>query len=185
MVFEVGRMMKDSEHQELIAQALAGKLTPAEQGKFDQLLTQDSAFQALWQEELGLNRALGKLPNAVLSSNFTARVIQAARAQDRVEPQGSWKSLWAGWLWSRGLATAAVALGVGILGVNYHRAHQRQELAAELKQLTPLASVLAEHTPDNRGDDVELLKNFDVIQSLAYVPGKTEVDTELLAALEK
>jgi hypothetical protein len=177
--------MKVSEHKELIEQALAGRLSPEQQTRFKALLQRDETFKTLWQEELALNRALSSLPDVPLSSNFTALVVQAAR---RERPSGrSWRFPWAGWSWQQASATAAIVLGLGLLGIQYHQLGKRQQMAEHLRKLSPLASVLPSDQPGPEpvNERIELLKNFDAIRTLAYVPEQNDVDVALLAALEK
>src|SRR5581483_4678564 len=69
---------------------------------------------AAWEAEGGLNEALESLPTVPVSSNFTARVLEAierdATAAGRAaRPRAPW------WHWL--LPKAAVALFVGAIGV--------------------------------------------------------------------
>jgi len=91
------------------------KLTSAEEAELRTWLATHPEAQTDWQAEAGLNAGLGRLRDAPVPSNFTARVLQAVEREAVAElrrPQGNWLT----WLWLRWLpkaAFAAVVVGAG------------------------------------------------------------------------
>lgn len=172
--------MNPPEQEQLIDLARRRVLTAEEQARLDHLL---EAAPTAWperDEELALSRLLAGLPDAPLASNFSTRVMQAI---DRVEAEAARESasrpspFW-GWprRWFGRLAwtTAAVA----VTGVSWwqYQNWQRTETARSLQVITEVATV----------PSIEVLKDFDVIQSFASVPPAMDIegDLELLNALQ-
>jgi len=114
--------------------------------------------------EARLTEALSRLPDAPLSSNFTARVLQAI---DREEMRAS--RPWLRWNWHALLPRVAVAMAVLLFaGVGLHQyelSTQRHQMAASI------AMVAGQPLPS-----VDALKNFDAIQRM----GQPHADDELL-----
>ena len=131
--------------------------------------------------EARLNRLLQRLPDAPLSSNFTARVL----SQARLEAGNKAARLWiAGWewfsdaVWATGaaprLAVAAGVVFLSVLTVNQYRAFARAEVARSVAVVSNLAAL----------PSVDVLMHFDAINRLPEIPQSREVDVELLAALK-
>lgn len=120
--------------------------------------------------EARLTRALARLPDAPVASNFTARLMQAV---DLEESRRSRRRSF-GWNWHallpRLAVTASVVLFAGLTLRHYELVAHRNTLARSAAMMTgsqPLPSV-------------EALKNFDVIQRMSQ-PG---ADPELLALMK-
>ncbi len=168
--------MNSAELKQLIETAQRRVLSAEEQGRLDELLEAEPTAWPERNEELALTRLLAGLPDAPLASNFSARVMQAidlAEAQAaRAAPGGAWwPRRWSGRLaW----ATAAIAL-TGLSGWQYQN-WQRIETARSIQVVTEVAAV----------PSVDVLKDFDAIQSFASVPPTLDVagDLELLNALQ-
>jgi len=120
--------------------------------------------------DVRLDQALSRLPDVPVSSNFTARVMQAI---DREESRSSRPWLfhrnWHAWLPRAAVAvTAAVFAVVGIH--QYELSNHRHQIAASV------AMVAGQPLPS-----VEALKNFDAIQRMSQ---PAHADDELLALLQ-
>jgi hypothetical protein len=119
-----------------------------------------------------LRRLLAHLPDAPLSSNFTARVMQAVEREETRSPRryffpsGTWRAL---------LPRAAVAAVVlGLAGF----AFQRHELSSRRIALAQSVAIVAQAP---KPPSVEALKNFDAIRRMSH---PAHADTELLALLQ-
>lgn len=167
--------MNDSDLQDLMDKAMAGRLSPEEEQRWSALLAQRPELE----EEIALGDALQALPKPPsVSSNFTAlvmREIQRDNITDRSKP-------WFSWLrWptlARITATAVVALGIA-LTVQHQREAQRTEVAAQtiangVKIVAPSISTQPESV-------LTVLKDFEAIRRLPAPP----VDENLLAALSE
>jgi anti-sigma-K factor RskA len=118
-----------------------------------------------------LREFLSQLPDFPVSSNFTARVMQAIeREESRPQPKWAFFSNWRVFL-----PRAAVAAGVMVLtGLAFHHHEiyrERAQVAQNLVQAAGSSSV----------PSVEALKNFDVIQRMAQ---PQHADEELLALMQ-
>lgn len=122
--------------------------------------------------EARLTEALAQLPEAPVSSNFTARVLAAIDREDaRAAQPRHWQWNWHG-LWPRLAAATALLLFVG-LGFRQHQVSQRR--AEMVRTLTVVASATAP-VPS-----VDALENLDAIQRIGQ---SSRADTDLLAALQ-
>src|SRR5690349_68499 len=80
-----------------------GRWTATEEAELEVHLAKHPDQRQLWEDELGLNQLLGTLPDHPISSNFTSRVLGAARAHaqnSRTRPSFSYpwsKAVWGGW----------------------------------------------------------------------------------------
>jgi hypothetical protein len=124
--------------------------------------------------EARLTDALGQMPNLPVSSNFTARVLEAIELEEAQSARAAQSKGWH-WNWHRLLprvaVTAAILLFAGI-GMQYHATGLQR--AAMIKSLSTVAS--AQTVPS-----VEALNNFDTIQRMSQ---SGRADTELLVALQ-
>ena len=165
--------MSPPEIDKLMDALRAGKLTAQQEAQLDEYLAGQPAQRSACEEDLALNSMLRNLPDAPLSSNFTARVLQAAR-----QPRS--RSAQPGLFWLRVLlrqwlpnaALAGVVLGAGLIAYEQHHLSERRQLAQGLRQISQLATQTS----------VELLENFDAIQRLNQAPQDT--DRDLIAVLQ-
>jgi hypothetical protein len=149
------------------------RLTPVEEAELGVWLRSHPEAQAQWEAEAGLTEALRRLPDAPVSSNFTARVLAAAEREEngaaaRARGQARLWPGWAGWL-TRKLAFGAVVVTAGVLSYHHFQASHRAELVRSVKTLSEVASM-----PD-------ILQDFDAIQRLVSAP---QADEELLKLLQ-
>jgi hypothetical protein len=131
-----------------------------------------------WEDEVRLDHLLRRLPDAPLSSNFTACVLsQAAREASGRTPEASqarWPSFTEtllSWRWSARLAVASALVAVTLLSVHQYHVSARQEVARSVAEVSCVASL-----------PMDVLMNFEAIQRLPET--SREVDIELLAALK-
>jgi hypothetical protein len=124
--------------------------------------------------EAALTRALEKIPDAPVPSNFTARVLDAVERAERAETRNDhspgWTLNWR-WLWPRVAAVAAVLIFIGVAAQRYEANSHRIKLAENVARLAaaqPLPSV-------------DVLENLDAIQRMSQ---SGHADGELLAALQ-
>lgn len=156
-----------------LAEALKrGQFTPAEQAEADAFLARHPECRAEWEEELSLSSLLRQVPDVPVSSNFTARVMDACRQSERrtAKARGAFGHGWSRWL--PRFAAGTAALGLAVLSYHQHQLAERRELAQNLVEVARLPG----------GTSIELLQNFEAIQKLNYVPA--DVDRELIAALQ-
>lgn len=161
------------EDDELFRLSLKPTLTPEEESRLEALLAA-RPDRAAGEEDRALGRALQALPDVPLSSNFTARVLQAVdlesaraeRAQQR--PRFHW--LTARW-WR--LAGGGVVAALALLAWQGQRLSKQTTLARD-------ASFVVRDLAALPGPEV--MRDFDVIDQLRQVP--TATDDDLLAALQ-
>jgi anti-sigma factor RsiW len=151
-------------------------LTPEQDAELQILLASHPEHRTVFEEEAGLNHLLRQIPDAPLSSNFTAQVLESARRLCPARPRWTpavWRASVARY-WLPRLATAAAIVCFGFFSFQHHRqAVARQRLARDLAE---------EISKLNAGASLELLRNFDAIQRLNQVP--PDVDRRLIAALQ-
>jgi anti-sigma factor RsiW len=172
--------MKHPEQNDLLLKGLKGELNDQEKAALDNLLAADPLLKSEREDQLALNELLAKIPDAPLSSNFTALVMQAVRQSEK-RPGPATPFRWFSHGFARVAAGLAVVTVIGF-GLNHHyQTVQRSELAAGLRDFTTIASTLdSQKTPA-----VEMFQDFDAIQKLSRVPANPELDMELLVALQK
>ena len=126
-----------------------------------------------WEAEAGLNEALGRLPDAPVASNFTARVLQAVEretASERRRRQRKWR--FAEWLrWLPRAAVAMVILGVGLISFQRVRSPHYRSLVQSVAAVSRVSSL----------PSPEILEDFDAIRVSNPTPA---ADEELLAVLK-
>jgi hypothetical protein len=164
-VFNLKDTMKNEPIQNLLRELVwRRKLTDAERAE----LRAQPETQADLELESRLTEGLTRLPDAVVPSNFTARVLQAVE-REQARPRT------ARWHWGWRVLVPRLAVGVaviGIAGLTYQRYefNQRAQLARHV-------ALVAEAQPL---PSVEALKNFNAIQRMS----QPRADEELLALLQ-
>ena len=153
--------MQDAEYQNLTEAGWRRPLTAAERTRLKELLGAHPEWQESWNEDAALNGLLRRLPSAAVSTNFTARVVQAVR---RVPAKPAWRRrlesfpwLPAGWVPRTALGMAMICCGM----LSFHeyqfmrRAHEARAIAS-VSRLAGLPSI-------------DWLKNFDTINRMNKV----------------
>ena len=160
--------MKEVRDDEWFRLSLKPELSPEEESRAEAWLAAHPEARAAWDEDRALSRALQTLPDAPVSSNFTARVFQQLDLEIAREQRasGGWRRL----LWPRlGWATAALALVV--FSAQQFRTAQRTQLAAD----AALVSKDIARLPD-------AFRDFDVVDSLREITPAS--DDGILFALQ-
>jgi anti-sigma factor RsiW len=164
-------MKNDPLYQRLLERSWRRELTETEAAELRAWLAVHPEAQADWTLEEGLNSALRGLPNAPVSSNFTALVMQAVeREAARARP-----SIWRRWqprlLWIPRIALAAVVVESGLLSYHHFQRTQRVQYAESVVTVSEVASL----------PGPEILENFDAIRAMKQSP---PADEELIALLK-
>ncbi len=168
--------MSETEYQKLLNIRLQRKLTGAEDRRLEELASQHPEIRDHLDEEMRLSGLLDRLPDAPLSSNFTARVVEAARLSELPGSAARRRKLF-GWLpmrWVHAATVGAMALAVAWIVQDQRQMTMRAELAGDLSVITSVA--IAPNA------EIDALTHFDEINRLGEQP---IVDDELLAALEE
>ncbi len=104
--------MNDPLYQKLLEASWQRPLTPEEEAELQPYLAAHPEAQAEWDEDILLTQQLRQLPAAPLSSNFTALVLQAVKAEAG-RPRRDATSF--GWLaWVRQYLPRAASVGAPI-----------------------------------------------------------------------
>jgi anti-sigma factor RsiW len=166
--------MNETALKEWVEIAARRPLSAEEQGCLAALLRTDPALAAAWEEEIRLNGCLRRLPDAPVSSNFTALVLaQVARETAQERPRATvWP--WRVWLRSREVGwqvgLAGLVLVVGLATYRQHQLRSRAEMLSQIAALSELAN----------SPGMEALADFVPIRTLA---ASAAADRELLDAL--
>jgi anti-sigma factor RsiW len=166
--------MEDANNPELREASWRGRLNLADEARLQAFLASHPDARPDWREDLALTQLLHRLPNAPVSSNFTARVLQEAQ---RIPVRRSWVEGFVsrGWLragWMPRVAVCALAVCAGMISFKEHESiQQREKMARNLANVTRLATL----------PPVDWMKNFDTINGLSKVK---VADEELLSVLQ-
>jgi anti-sigma factor RsiW len=149
-------MNPDPVYQRLREIGWRRRLTDAEQAELRAWLAAHPEAETEVAADTALNEALGRLPQASVPSNFTARVMQAIE-REAVAAERPLRSRARWWrvLVPR-LAAATVVVVAGLLAYRHNEGQRREELARGL-------ALVAEAAPLS---DVTVLEDFDTIRSL-------------------
>jgi len=163
--------MNDSFPDKLREAGWRRPLGPAEAAALRAWLSTHPEAEADWEVEIGLSQALQRLPEAPLSTNFTARVL----AEAAKTPASASRRIPLGLPWWRSLlprlAVAAVVLAAGLVVFHQHQAARREQIARDLATLSDMAAV----------SDPKVMQDFEAIRRLGQVP---PADEELIALLK-
>jgi anti-sigma factor RsiW len=166
--------MRDEHYQKIMEAGWRRPLSADEEAALQQFLAAHPEARQAWAEEAALNRLLQRWPVPAVSSNFTARVLQAA--QNAPVRSSAWRDWFAPsqWLPEGRVAQAALcSLMVCAALFSFHQSQvmHRERMAREAASASRLATL----------PSVEWLKDFDTIKGIS----QTRVaDDDLLAALE-
>ena len=148
------------------------KLSPEQEAELRAWLAAHPEAHDEWEADSAVTEGLARLPDAPVSSNFTARVLQAVEAEagtrQRTGGGAAWREVASWRKWLPRAAVAGVVVGAVLLGVRHH---QRAEYARSVVMLSNIASL--------PGPGV--LENFDAIHALERGPAP---DVDLLKALQ-
>lgn len=121
-----------------------------------------------------LSAILDRLPDAPVSSNFTARVLDAVARETRAQPPARPAAWSLDWLWRSLLPRVAVVVAVTSIGFyawHRHGVAQRAEIAQSLMAVSEIESL----------PSAAFLEDFETIRRIGRAPA---VDEELLALMQ-
>jgi hypothetical protein len=165
--------MQDVEYQNLQETSWRRPLTAAEKSKLHELLAAHPEWQESCHEDAALTGLLRRLPSAAVSTNFTARVVQAAR---RVPAKPAWRRRLESFPWLSAGWVPRVALGVamvccGLLSFHEYQAMRRAQEARAIASVSRLAGL----------PSIDWMENFDTINRMNKVK---VADDDLLTVLQ-
>jgi hypothetical protein len=165
--------MHEAEYQKLKEASWRRPLTAVERTRLRELLAAHPAWQNSWEEEAALNGLMRRLPGAVVSTNFTARVVQAAQ---RLPARPAWRRRLELFPWPSAGWVPRVALGMamvcsGFLSFHEYEALHRAQRSREVASVSHRAGL----------PSLDWLENFDTINRLTKVK---VADDDLLAVLQ-
>jgi len=165
--------MQEAEYQKIKETGWRRPLTEVERSRLRELLAAHPEWQDFWEEEAALNNLIRRLPSAAVSTNFTSRVVQAAR---RLPAKPSWRSRWEMFPWLPAGWVPRVALGAamvcsGLLSFHQYEAMRRAQMSKEVVSVSRLAAL----------PSIDWLENFDTINRLNKVK---VADDDLLTVLQ-
>jgi anti-sigma factor RsiW len=168
-------MKNDPLYDRLRESSWKRKLSATETAELRAWLAAHPDARTDWADESALTDTLGRLANAPVPSNFTARVL-AAIEREAVAESRQVRLKWQGWHWrlrwlTRG-AFAALVLGAGLF--SYYQVQAAKQRAEFARSVAAVSGVSSLPSP-------EILKDFDAIYVLNQTPA---ADEELLALLK-
>ena len=167
-------MNPDPVYQRLREIGWRRRLTPAEQAELRAWLIAHPEAQADVAADAALDAALEKLPDAPVSSNFTARVLQAIEQEEAKENRKSPRRTYLWWVFWPRAAVATLVVGCGFLFWQ-HQALKQQELASVAREVANVQVF----------SDPSVLTDFEVIASLSPADDGLLALSEDLMALSK
>jgi len=165
--------MQDESYQNLKEASWRRPLTADERARLRECLAARPQWQASWEQEAALNGLLRRLPGASVSTNFTARVVQAAA---RLPARPAWRRRLDTFLrpspaWVPRVALAAAMLCCGLFSFHEYQTLRRAQVAREVASVSQLAGL----------PSMDWLVNFDTINRLNKVK---VADDDLLTVLQ-
>jgi anti-sigma factor RsiW len=163
-------MSNDSHYDRFRELGWRGKLSAGEESELRAWLAAHPERQAEWEAEASLTELLGRLPDAPVGGNFTARVLDTTQREERERLRGHsplWRGLRLGFRWLPRVALASVMFGAGLFSFRYARQAQHARLLEGVEVVSQVASL----------PSPEILRDFDAIRALDPAPA---ADEELL-----
>jgi anti-sigma factor RsiW len=147
-------------------------LNAAEAAELRRWLATHPEAAAEWEHETALSRAVKKLPDAAVPTNFTARVLAEAQRSEPAGPLATQRNT--NWWWRVFLPRTAVAAALLITGVSIYRVRETRQQEALLKTVSEIART--QPPPPTLA-----LEDYDVVATLSR---KTVADDELLSLMQ-
>jgi hypothetical protein len=165
--------MRDEDYQKIKEAGWRRTLNGDEEAALQRFLAAHPEARQAWGEEAALNRLLQRWPAPPVSSNFTARLLQAVQNSPTRRTWSDWFAP-AQWLpenlaWR--VAMCCMIVCVGLFCFHESQVIHRARMARDLAGVSRLATV----------PPMEWLKDFDTIKGISQVK---VADDELLAALK-
>jgi hypothetical protein len=165
--------MENEHYQEIKEAGWRRALSGDEEAVVQKFLAAHPQAREAWGEEAALNRLLQRLPAPPVSSNFTARVLQAVQ---NAPVRHTWRDWFAPAQWlpeslAGRVAMCSMMVCLGLFSFREYQVIHRARMARELAGVSRLAAL----------PPIEWLKDFDTINGISQVK---VADDDLLAALE-
>ena len=161
--------MNEMDFQKLKETSWRRRLTTREKAALNSYFAVHPEARTQWEDESELSDLLGKLPDAPVSTNFTARVLQESQRGERWNsPIGHGAFHWLRFNWMPRIALASLVVFIGLLSLQQYK---RTQIALDVAAVSSAATAALPQ---------QWLEDFDAIRSLSPQP----VDNELLAALQ-
>jgi hypothetical protein len=161
--------MNDPFENNLRDAAWRRKLTPVEEAELRAWVAAHPGSAPDWADEQALTGLLARLPEAPVSSNFTARVLQAidvdAANARRAARRWSWR-----WFVPKA-ALASLLVGIGLFSYHSNAVARRTAVAKSAAAVSEVASL----------PSPEILQDFEAVRQLSAAPSP---DDELLALMK-
>ena len=167
--------MNGADHNELWKAGLHQRLSPEDEARWQISMAHQPEALAEFEEEVGLNRLLHQLPDAPVSSNFTAQVLQLVRREQRRQSTPVLLRFWADHIafsWGRKLAFASVLLLLGFVSYQQYQLSARRELA---RSIVRVSNVLP---------SADVIEGFSAMDGLRRVSPTRSGEPDLLDALQ-
>ena len=148
------------------------ELTDAERDDLRSWLALHPEAQPDWEAEQGLSSLLDRLPEPQVSSNFTARVLQAV--QRKTAKDDSARPVRRNWSLRSFLPRIALAAIIASAAFYSYRAYETTQRQEMVRSLVAVSQVESMPSPTS-------LEDFDAIRRLGRTP---PVDRELLALMQ-
>jgi hypothetical protein len=162
--------MNGSTYNQLKEKSWVEPLSVEEKAELRRYVANDPQMQRDWEEDVALTKQLNRLPNAPVSSNFTALVMQAvAREQTQAERKRTRRGAFWRYGWLPKFVAAAAMLCLGTFSFHEYQVAARAKLANEMKEFAETAPI----------PQVDWLKDFDTIEHMSEVQ---VADNDLLMA---
>jgi anti-sigma factor RsiW len=165
-------MANDPLYHRLLESSWRGNLSEAQQAELLAWLAAHPEAQADWQAEAALNESLAGLPDAPLSNNFTARVLQAVERERAAGARSKTRPWWNVRLpWFLRISSAALVLMAALFVHRHYQIVERRNLAESLALVANISSL-----PSPKS-----LEDFDAIRAMNSSP---PADEKLLSLLQ-
>ena len=164
--------MNESDYNRLKEKSWHRTLTAAEEAELRAWLAEHPEAAADWETEIRMSEALKQLPDVLVPSNFTARVLQAVERETAPARRPRMPArLWVLRSLVPRAAVAAAVLSAGLIGYQHYEARQRAKMVQDVKVVAGVPSL----------PSPEILQDFDTIRQMGATPGP---DPELIALLK-
>ncbi len=170
--------MNEHEQNELWEKSLRGQLTPSEQAQLETRLASRPDLRAAWEEEMALCQAIRQMPDAPVSSNFTALVMQAVAAEERQAQrvEAAVPLSFMGWLRKHFAQLAVSTAVVTVAAVLSIQQQQKITVSDTTQEMAEQIQAMAKVTPV---PSVEVLKDYEPIRRMSQSQESSGPDLEL------
>jgi len=165
--------MQDEHYQKIKEAGWRRTLSGDEEAALQKFLVAHPETRDAWGEEAALTRLLERWPAPPVSSNFTARLLQAVQS---APARSTWRDWFAPAQWlpeslAGRVAMCSMMVCLGLFSFREYQVVHRERMARELASVSHVAAL----------PPIDWLKNFDTINGISQAK---VADDDLLAALE-